>query len=181
MAAALMRQARISKVLPVAVAQGWPVRRFAREARISYGAAGETLRAVQQRTATDLDGETASLCAASAAAIREGVGRAVAGLVKRVEVEAADLAKGLDPAGVERLLRAMEATLRVADNLDGLGHLRRLEEGFARRVDGEQVASLLDGRARSSGREFEGASVDVLLGEHKRESDRAVVDDARDS
>ncbi len=39
--------------------QGWPVRWFVREARISYGAAGETLRAVQQHAATGLDGETA--------------------------------------------------------------------------------------------------------------------------
>ena len=148
------------------------MRRFAREARISYGAAGETLRAVQQHSATGLDGETASLCSAFAANIRESVGRAVASLVKRVEAEAADLANRLDPSGVERLSRAMEAALRVADNLDGLGHVRRLEEAFVRRLDSEQVAALLDGRARSAASELKALSVDALLSEHRDKSGR---------
>lgn len=86
--------------------------------------------------------------------------------MKRVELEAADFAKGLDPAGVERLTQAMEAALGVVDNLDGLGHLRRLEEAFARRVNGETLASLGGGQAGSSGGDFEDASVDALLREH---------------
>ncbi len=162
MAAALLREVRIRNVLPIAVAQGWPVRRLAREARIGWGAAGEALRTVQQRSATGVDGETASLCGAAAAGIRESVGRAAASLVKRVEVAAADLERGLDPSGIERLSRAMEAALRIADNLDGLAHLRRLEEALVRRLDGEQVAAAFAPQGSDPFRDAEALSVESV-------------------
>lgn len=132
MSAALMRESRVKRLLPLAVAQGWSVRRFAGEAKIGYASASAALRVVAQRPETASDSEMASLCVESAGEIRQAVGRAVKSLVDSVQAQVTACAGSLDSSAVERLARAMESALRVADSLDGLGHVRAMETALMR-------------------------------------------------
>lgn len=173
MAAALMRQSRIRRCLPSALAEGWPVRRLAREARIGYGAAGEVLRSMRQRVETTLDADTAALCGESAARIRGSIAGVVEGIMGRVAAQVADLGKELDPLGLERLTRSMEAALKLADGLDGLKHRREMEKAIVRRMDGEQVASALSQQNADRYREAEDMSVEAVCAKALAEWPRA--------
>jgi hypothetical protein len=121
------------------------VRRFATEARISFGSAGSLLRSAAQHAATLPDDVTPSLCGESAAEIRAAIGRAVKGLVATVEdrLRACQGQGKLDASGVERLTRAMETALRVADSLDGLAHDRSLEAALVKKADAETLERML--------------------------------------
>lgn len=145
MPAALTREPRIRQLLPLAIAERWGVRRLAREARIGYAAAGEALRFIQQQPATEAQAEGAAMLAESAAEIRQSVARAVSGLVGRVEVAAGDVKRKMNAASVERLSVAMEAALRIADKLDGLGHVQQAELALIKRADGQAVGEMLFG------------------------------------
>ena len=162
MAAALLRQARIRNVLPVAVAQGWPVRRLAREAGIGWGAAGEALRAVRQHVATAGEGEMAAVCGESAARLRESIGRAAAALVRGIEKAAEAVETRPDAGTVEKLGRALEVALRITDGIDGLKHRRDMEKAIVGRLDGEQLAAALAPQGSDSFRDAEALSVESI-------------------
>ena len=166
MAAALTRAPRIRQLLPIAVAERWPVRRLAREARIGYAAAGQVLRSVQQHAETGFDSETASMCAVAAAEIRGTVGKAVSSLVKRVERALGDAETNLDAGSVARLAGALETALRVADNLDGLGHLRQMEAALLKRAAPETLGALFDGGSISDA-EADAMTVEAYFREHR--------------
>lgn len=166
MAAALTRAPRIRQLLPIAVAERWPVRRLAREARIGYAAAGQVLRSVQQHAETGFDSETASMCAVAAAEIRGTVGKAVSSLVKRVERALGDAETNLDGGSVARLAGALEAALRVADNLDGLGHLRQMEAALLKRADPETLGKLFDDGSANAA-EADSMTVEAYLRDYR--------------
>lgn len=162
MAASLLRQTRIRCLAPLAVAEGWSVRRLAREAKIGYGAAGGVLRSLQQHAETTWEAESVALCGESAARIRESIGRAVEGVMGRVAAQVADLGNELDPLGLERLTRSMEAALKLADGLDGLKHRREMEKAIVGRLNGEQVASAFSAHVSDPFQDADVMSVDTV-------------------
>lgn len=139
---------------------------MAREARIGYAAAGQALRSMQQHAETGFESETAALCAVSAAEIRGTVGRAVASLVKRVEHALGDIEASLEAGSVARLAGALETALRVADNLDGLGHLRQMEATLLKRADSEALSALFGDGSISDG-EADDMTVEAYLRGHR--------------
>ena len=157
MAAALTRAPRIRQLLPIAVAERWPVRRLAREARIGYAAAGQALRSVQQHAETGFDSETASMCAVAAAEIRGTVGKAVSSLVKRVERALGDAETNLDGGSVARLAGALETAL---------GHLRQMEAALLKRADPETLGKLFDGGSANDA-DAESMTVEAYLRDNR--------------
>ena len=143
MSAALTREPRIRQLLPLAIVERWGVRRFAHEARISFGSACEVLRFAAQRSATALDEKDGALHG-KAAEIREAVCKAVKTLVRSVEAQAAACEGKADAASLERLSRTLETALRVSDSLDGLSHQRALQTAFVKRADGETLARMAE-------------------------------------
>jgi hypothetical protein len=127
MAAALTRSSRIQSVLPLALSQGWSVRRLAGAARISYGSAAELLRGVAQQAETVLDAETGAICSSLAGELRDSVCGAAQALIERVQSLAGKVESAAD---AERLAKALEASARLADNLDGLAHARAIHKAM---------------------------------------------------
>jgi hypothetical protein len=127
MAAALTRSSRIQSVLPLALSQGWSVRRLASAARISYASSAQLLRDATQRPATVVDAETGSQCASLAGELRESVCGAAQALIQRVQTLAGKVESAAD---AERLAKALEASARLADNLDGLAHARAIHKAM---------------------------------------------------
>jgi hypothetical protein len=127
MSARLTREAQINALLPLALANGWSVREFASRARIGFADAGRLLRMVGQRPATVLDAETGALCASLAGELRESVCGAAQALIQRVQTLAGKVESAAD---AERLAKALEASARLADNLDGLAHARAIHKAM---------------------------------------------------
>ena len=81
----------------------------------------------------------------------------------RVAAQVTDLGQELDLSKLERVTRAMEAALRLADSLDGLKHRRDMEKAIVGRLDGEQVASIFTPSALQSQGVDESNSVEAML------------------
>ena len=145
MAAALTREPRLRQLLPVAVVERWSVRRLAREAKISFGAAGAALRLIRQRSATNSHTEEAEMLGETAARIRITVAKAVYSLLDGLEVEIGRTRRKMTPARLIGLSVSMEAYLRMADNLDGLAHKRAAELALLKRVEGDNTWVNLQG------------------------------------
>jgi len=144
MAASLTRSTRIQSLLPLALAQGWTVRRLAGAARISYASACQLLKVAAQRAETVLDADTGAVCAPLANQLRESVTLAAEKLLARVDTLADTLESAAD---AERLARALETVARLADNLDGLAHARAMDKellraGVQERPMGEAIPAL---------------------------------------
>ena len=174
MAAALLREVRIRNVLPIAVAQGWPVRRLADAAGIGWGAAGDVLRTVRQHVATDMEGEMAAVCGESAARLRESIGRATESLVRGIEKAAEAVEARPDAGTVEKFVRTLEAALRITDGLDGLKHRRDMEKAIVGRLAGEQLAGALAPQGSDSFRDAEALSVESATAGAAKEWERDV-------
>jgi hypothetical protein len=129
MAAALTRSSRIQSVLPLALSQGWSVRRLASAARISYASSAQLLRGAAQHSETVLDAETGAQCASLAGELRKSVSGAAQALIQRVQTLAGKVETAAD---AERLAKALEAAARLADNLDGLAHARAIQREIVR-------------------------------------------------
>ena len=125
MAAALTRSSRIQSVLPLAVSQGWSVRRLASAARISYASSAQLLRGAAQHSETVLDAESGAQCASLAGELRKSVSGAAQALIQRVQTLAGKVETAAD---AERLAKALEVSARLADNLDGLAHARAIHK-----------------------------------------------------
>jgi hypothetical protein len=133
MSARLTRDAQINALLPLALANGWSVREFASRARIGFADAGRLLRTVGQHSATVVDAETGAQCASLAGELRESVCGAAQALIQRLQTLAGKVESAAD---AERLAKALEASVRLADNLDGLAHVRALERDVVRSGEG---------------------------------------------